>query len=160
MKNGGDVRMTQASSRSGFPYKAPAHGFVLQISRVDDLQRHWTLQIDINCLVSDSHRAPAQLHRSAVLTTYEFIVLESIFRWIGLRRHTQSLTAKFDRVAKSFAQHANGTELPRATCGQRRFALRTGANFSRLPWFISELGIIPRILHIGSHVTENCIVIL
>jgi hypothetical protein len=50
--------MSDAGRRAGFPQKTKADQLVIEISFVDDLQRHRTLQIDVESLVSDPHATP------------------------------------------------------------------------------------------------------
>ena len=59
-----------------FPEKALLGIRVRDRRRIDDLQRHEALEIGIERLVGDAHRAPAKLEERTVLMILDFVVLE------------------------------------------------------------------------------------
>jgi hypothetical protein len=69
--------MAHLCRRPGLAQKSELSGFVTQISFANDLQGYRAPEIDIEGLVGDAHRAPAQLDWSAIRIQHHFVVLES-----------------------------------------------------------------------------------
>src|SRR5271166_4302271 len=73
--------MTDTRRRTGFAEKTKPCRFITEISFTDDFQSHRAVQIDVERLVSDPHRAATQLERFPVFTGHQLVVLKS-FRWL------------------------------------------------------------------------------
>src|SRR5215469_12415874 len=76
MKHRRNIRMTHARRRPCLPYKAPASRFVADKPRVNHLQRHLTLQIDIDRFVSHPHSPPTELKRRSIFQCKELVMVE------------------------------------------------------------------------------------
>ena len=74
----GNVRMADAGRRARFTQETKSSRLVTQVAFADDLQRHRTLQIDVERLVSNPHRAATQFDRISILVGHQFVVLEPI----------------------------------------------------------------------------------
>src|SRR5271169_135024 len=109
MEHRGNIWVTDARRRPGFAEKTKPCRFITEISFTDDFQSHWAVQIDVERLVSDPHRAATQLERFLVFTRHQLVVLKS-FRLCILRRRLAGLNP----ASKSHAKHAHWTELHRS----------------------------------------------
>ncbi len=77
MKHGSNIGMANAGRCSCLAYKAPASRFVADKPGVNHLQRNRTSQVDIDCLVSHSHRTAAQLQQRSIFPSEDFVMVES-----------------------------------------------------------------------------------
>src|SRR5208283_1622378 len=116
MEHGGHIWVTDAGRRPGFAEKAKPCRFITEISFTDDFQGHRAVQINVERLVSDSHRAATQLERFPVFTRHQLVVLKS-FRCL-VRCRLESIPrrrlAGLNPASKSLAKHAHRTELHRS----------------------------------------------
>src|ERR1700746_313921 len=86
--------MPQPRRCAGFAQETKPRRFITEILFADDLQRHWASEIDVERLVSDSHRSATQLHRVAVFARHELVVLKSfrvggsVWAWPPPRKKT------------------------------------------------------------------------
>src|SRR6516162_7111064 len=107
-----NIRVTNARRRAGFAQKTKPRRFITEIAFADDLQRHGAVQIDVERLVSDPHRAATQLDWFAVFARHQLVVLKS-FRWLLQRRlncFLERRLAGLSATSKTLAKHADGTE--------------------------------------------------
>src|SRR6516225_9593357 len=105
--------MSNTGRRPRLAQKAKLRRFFSEISLVDDFQRHGAVQIDVERLVSDPHRAATQLDWFAVFTRHQLVVLKS-FRWLVRRRPNcflEKRLAGLNLTGKTPAEHADRTEL-------------------------------------------------
>jgi hypothetical protein len=72
--------MPQPRRRSGFAQKAKPRRFITQISLANDFQCYGAAQLDVERLVSDSHRTATQLDRFPVFARHQLIRLKSLRR--------------------------------------------------------------------------------
>src|SRR6516164_5060089 len=103
---GGSPRLAQETK----PYR-----FVTEISLADDFQRHRAVQIDVQRLVCDPHRAATQLDRFPGFARYQLVVLKS-FWWLvrfPLDRLLERRLARLNAASKTFAKHADRAEFHR-----------------------------------------------
>src|SRR6516162_4371438 len=108
----GNIGMTDARRCTGFTQKAKPCRFIPEISFTDDFQSHRAVQIDIERLVSDPHRATTQLEQFPVFTRHQLEVLKS-FQWLvrwRLKYIPRRRLAGFNPASKSLAKHADRTE--------------------------------------------------
>src|ERR1700740_2191181 len=81
MEDRRNIGMTDASRRTGFAEKTKPCRFITEISVPEVFQSHWAVQIDVERLVSDPHRAATQLERFPVFTRHQLVVLKPL-RWL------------------------------------------------------------------------------
>src|SRR4029077_18928992 len=116
MEHGGNIWVTDARRRPGLAEKTKPCRFITEISFTDDFQSHWAVQIDVERLVSDPHRAATQLERFPVFTRHKLEVLKS-FRWLvrcRLECIPRRRLAGLNPASKSLAKNADRTELHRS----------------------------------------------
>src|SRR5580693_8353488 len=104
MEHRGNIWVTDARSRQGFAEKTKPCRFITEISFTDDFQSHWAVQIDVERLVSDPHRAATQLDRFPVFVRHQFIMLKSLqrlFRYCRLDRFLQRRLAGFNPASET-----------------------------------------------------------
>jgi len=77
MEDRGNIRVAHAGRRTCLAQETKLGRFVTQITFANDLQGHWTPEIDIERLVGHSHSPTTQLNRSAIGIQHHLIVLES-----------------------------------------------------------------------------------
>src|SRR6516164_11738866 len=77
--------MSHLCCRPGFPQETKLGRLVTEISVADDFKRHGTLQIDVECLVSDPHRTATQLDRFPVFAPHQLVVPKSLHRLLQYR---------------------------------------------------------------------------
>src|SRR5262249_29781981 len=106
--------MLHLCCRPRFPQETKPGRLVTEISLADDFERDGTLQIDVECLVSDPHRTATQLDRIPVLTRHQFVVLKSLrwlFRCCRLDRILGNRSpAGLNPTDKTLAEQAHRTE--------------------------------------------------
>src|SRR6516164_7499820 len=115
---GGSPRLAQETK----PYR-----FVTEISLADDFQRHRAVQIDVQRLVCDPHRAATQLDRFPGFARYQLVVLKS-FWWLvrcRLDRPLERRLAGLSAASETLTEQANRTEFHRS--GKLVTATRAGA---------------------------------
>src|SRR6516165_12423174 len=108
--------MPNTGRRPRLAQKAKLRRFFSEISLVDDFQRHGAVQIDVERLVSDPHRAATQLDWFAVFARHQLVVLKS-FRWLLQRRlncFLERRLAGLSATSKTLAKHADWTEFHRS----------------------------------------------
>src|SRR5271165_7409498 len=109
--------MPQPRRRTGFAQKAKPRRFIAEVSLAYDFQCHRAVQIDVERLISDSHRTATQLDRFAVFALYQFIVLKSLHRLFQCRLDHlfgSRRLAGLNPASESFAQDADRTEFHRS----------------------------------------------
>src|SRR6516162_5733060 len=110
--------MSHLCRRPRFPQETKLGRLVIEISLADDFKSHGTLQIDVECLVSDPHRTATQLDRFPVLTRLQFVVLKSLrwlFRYCRLDRILGNRSpAGLNPTGKTPPEHADWTEFHRS----------------------------------------------
>src|SRR5580704_19145403 len=77
MEHRGNIWVAYSRRSPGFAEKTKPCRFITERSVTDDFQSHWAVQIDVERLVSDPHRAATQLERFPVFTRHQFVVLKS-----------------------------------------------------------------------------------
>src|SRR5262249_48994091 len=131
--------MLHLCCRPRFPQETKPGRLVTEISLADDFKRHGTLQIDVECLVSDPHRTATQLDRFPVLTRHQFVVLKSLrwlFRCCRLERILGNRSpARLIPTGKTPTEHADWTEFHRP----REFVTATRAGALGLRFHGSDL---------------------
>src|ERR1700756_1597063 len=113
MEHGGYIWVTDARRRPGFAEKTKPCRFITEIAFTDDFQSHWAVQIDVECLVSDPHRAATQLERFPVFTRHQLVVLKSFRCLVRCRLECipRRRLAGLNPANQSHAKHAHRTEL-------------------------------------------------
>ena len=81
MEDRGNIQVTNACRCTGFTQKTKASRFITQISLADEFQCHRAVQIDVERLVSDPHRAATQLDWFPVFARHQLVVVKSL-RWL------------------------------------------------------------------------------
>ena len=104
--------MPQPRRRAGFAQKTKPRRFISEILFADDLQRHWALEIDVECLLSDPHRTATQLERLAVFVRHQFVMLKPLQRryWCRLGRFLDRRLTGLYAASKTLAEHADRAE--------------------------------------------------
>src|SRR5271156_4176283 len=108
--------MAYLCCRPGLTQETNPRRIITQISLADDLQCHYAVQIDVERLVSDPHRATAQLERFPVFPFHQVIVFKSLrylFR-CRLDRLLQIRLTGLNPASKTHAEHAYWTEFHRS----------------------------------------------
>ena len=77
--------MTKTGRRARLTQKMKPRRLVSEISFANDLQGHGASQIDVECFVSDTHRAAPQLDRFPVFAVHQLIMLQASRYQFGLR---------------------------------------------------------------------------
>src|SRR4029077_12567320 len=113
MEHGGNIWVTDACRRPGFAEKTKPCRFITEIAFTDDFQSHWAVQIDVERLVRDPHRAATQLERFPVFTRHQSLVLKSLLCLPRCRLECipRRRLAGPNPAGKSHAKHAHRTEL-------------------------------------------------
>src|ERR1700757_2576293 len=110
--------MAQSRRRAGLAQKTKARRFITEISLADDLQGHWTVQIDVKRLVRNPHRTTTQLDRFPIFPRHQFVMLKSLHLLNGSSRLDCTLgcrrLAGHNLGSKTRAKHADGTEFHRS----------------------------------------------
>src|SRR5262249_27593594 len=110
--------MSHLCCRPRSPQETKPRRLVTEISLADDFKRHGTLQIDVECLVSDPHRTATQLDWFPVLIRHQFVVLKSLrwlFRCCRLDRILGSRSpAGLNPTGKTPTEHTDWTEFHRS----------------------------------------------
>jgi hypothetical protein len=70
--------MTDARGRTRFPQEAKPRRLVNEIFFADDFESHGATQIDVERLVSDTHRTPTQFHRLPVFVRHQLVMLQAL----------------------------------------------------------------------------------
>src|SRR6516225_10080516 len=71
-----NIRVTNARRRAGFAQKTKPRRFIPEISLTDDFQCYGAVEIDVERLVSDPHRAATQLNRFPIFARHQLVVLK------------------------------------------------------------------------------------
>jgi hypothetical protein len=79
MMNRRNIGMTDTGSGSGFVHEALSGRSVADEFGVDDLQRDWPVQLDVEGFVGDPHRAVAELYRSLISVLKDLVFVETKF---------------------------------------------------------------------------------
>ena len=66
--------MTHARSGTRFPQETKPRRLVTEIFFTDDFQSHRASQIDVECLVGDTHRTATQFDRSAIFVRHQLVM--------------------------------------------------------------------------------------
>src|SRR5215469_16768465 len=105
--------MSHLCCRPRFPQETKPGRLVTEISLADDFKRHGTLQIDVECLVSDRHRTATQLDWFPFFPCHQFIMLKALGRlyWCLLHCFLGRRIARLNGADKTLAKHADRTEL-------------------------------------------------
>src|SRR6266404_8784391 len=108
--------MPQLRRRTGFAQKAKPRRFIAEVSLADDFQCHRAVQIDVERLISDSHRTATQLDRFAVFAPHQLVVVKSLVctYWCGLDRFLETRLTGLNPTGKTLAQQADRTEFHRS----------------------------------------------
>src|SRR5208282_4637205 len=121
--------MPQLRRRAGLAQKAKPRRLITEILLADDFQCHGAVQIDVDRLVGDAHRAATQLERFAVFTVDQLIVLKSLRCLFRCCRLDRFLERRLNPVSKSLAKHADWTEF---NCSRKLITTdRAGASVLR-----------------------------
>ena len=75
----GDVGMTNTRRSSSLANESLSGRSVADEFGVDDLQRDWPLQLDVEGFVGDPHRAVAELYRSLISVLKDLVFVETKF---------------------------------------------------------------------------------
>src|SRR5215468_456480 len=104
--------MLHLCCRPRFPQETKPGRLVTEISLADDFERHGTLQIDVERLVSNPHRTATQLDRFPVFACHKFIVVESLQRlfWCRLECIPRQRLGRLNPTGKTLAKQAYRTE--------------------------------------------------
>src|SRR6516162_6491189 len=104
--------MSHVCSRPRFPQETKSGRLVAEISLADDFERHGTLQIDVERLISNPHRTATQLDRFPVFACHKLILLESLQRlfWCRLECIPRRRVARLNPTGKTLAEQAYRTE--------------------------------------------------
>src|SRR5215471_6708883 len=108
--------MPNAGRCTRLAQKTKPRRFITEISLTDDFQCHRAVQIDVERLVSDTHRTATQFDRFAIFTRHQFKVLKSL-RWLVRCRPGRLLErrlAGLNSACKTLAEHAHRTEFHRS----------------------------------------------
>src|ERR1700722_13197670 len=123
--------MTKAGRRACLPQETQPCQVITQMFFADDFQCHGAAQIDVECLVSDSHGTATQLDWFPIFPRHQLIVLKSfryLFQcWIDL--FTERRPARFNPGSKPLAKRAYRTEFYRSR--KLVTATRAGASLLR-----------------------------
>src|SRR5215475_12638062 len=101
--------MSHLCCRPRSPEETKPGRLVTEISLADDFKRHGTLQVDVECLVSDPHRTATQLDRFPVLTRHQLVVLKSL-RWLFRYCRLDRILGNRSPTGKTPTEHADWTE--------------------------------------------------
>ena len=98
--NDGDVAMVEAGGGARLAQETVARAFLVHVQGVNDLQGDDLVQVVVDGLVGDAHRAPAQFPAAAVFPPQDAIMLEGK-RFVGRhgRRGRWRAAGKFDNPA-------------------------------------------------------------
>jgi hypothetical protein len=98
--------------RAGFAQKTKSRRFITEVFFADDFQCHEAVQIDVERLVSDSHRTATQLDRFPIFASHQLIMLKSVHRVLRCWRSciARRGLAGFNITSESLAKHADRTE--------------------------------------------------
>jgi hypothetical protein len=77
MENRGNIRVTEAGCRAGFTQKTNSCRLIADIFFANDLQGHWTQEMNIERLVCYTHRTPTQFVKGAVVAPRNLVMVET-----------------------------------------------------------------------------------